>query len=75
VKIDTAVFKGELIGLEKGEAIGLEKGEAIGLEKGEAIGERKKALNIARNLLSKGMSVHDVCDVTGLSEEQIISDT
>jgi len=56
---------------EEGEAIGLEKGEAIGLEKGEMIGLEKKAQLIAKNLLHKGMSIDDVCDVTGLSKLQI----
>ena len=54
-------------GLAEGEAIGLEKGEAIGLEKGKVEGKIETALN----LLKKGMSTEDICDVTGLSTQQI----
>jgi len=57
--IETAVFKGELIGLKKG------------LKKGRAEGEHKKALSIAMKLLKKGMSVEDVSETTGLSIQQI----
>lgn len=67
--------KGEAIGLEKGEAIGLEKGEAIGLEKGEAIGLEKgvfqNKIENARKMKSKGFSVEDIADITGLSVDDI----
>jgi predicted transposase/invertase (TIGR01784 family) len=38
---------------------------------GEAIGEQKKAVNIAKKLLNKGMQIEDVSDATGLSKQQI----
>ena len=38
---------------------------------GEVIGEYNKAITIAKKLLSKGMSVEDIGDITGLSKEQI----
>lgn len=42
-------------------------GEQIGLEKGKA--EEKK--NMARKMLTLGISVKDTCEVTGLSENEI----
>jgi len=63
----TALLEGEI----KGEAIGLEKGKVIGLEEGEAIGERGKAVSIAQKMLSKGFSIEDVSETTGLPKQQI----
>jgi predicted transposase/invertase (TIGR01784 family) len=71
--------EGEAIGLEKGKAEGkaegLEEGEAIGLEKGEAIGlekgERKKAFAVALKALKMGISIGEVSQLSGLSEEEI----
>jgi predicted transposase/invertase (TIGR01784 family) len=41
------------------------------LRKGEAIGEQKKAVIIAQNLMTKGISIEDVSEATGLSKQQI----
>ena len=65
--IDTALLKGETVGFEKGEAVGLEKGEAIGLEKGKAIGQKKMILQ----MLNNGGTVEQICQLTGLSREEI----
>ena len=53
----------------EGEAIGLEKGRA----EGRAEGETQASLRIAKDLLSQGMSIHDVATATGLTEQQIIT--
>ena len=51
---------------EDGHEDGLKEGLRIGLEqKAEAIKE------IARNLVSKGMSLKVITEVTGLSEEEL----
>ena len=42
-------------------------------EKGRAEGEHLKAINIARKMKSKGFSVADISDLTGLSDEEIDS--
>lgn len=53
-------------GLKEGLRIGEERGLKKGLEqKAEAIKE------IARNLVSKGMSLKVITEVTGLSEEEL----
>ena len=38
---------------------------------GNAEGEKRKAIAIARNLKSMGMSIYDISKATGLSEEEI----
>ncbi|WP_333621420.1 hypothetical protein [Sphingobacterium multivorum] len=44
---------------------------AKGLAKGLAEGERKKAIESARKMLSKGFKIEDIRDITGLSIEEI----
>ena len=46
---------------------GLKKGEALGEEKGM----RNREKEIARQMLSKGLDIKLICDMTGLSEEKI----
>lgn len=53
--------------LDTAKAEGIAEGEQIGLQKGEKIGMRKVALNAKH----KGMSVKDIAELTGLSEEEI----
>ena len=69
--ITNAENKGEKIGLEKGKA----EGEKIGLEKGKAEGlaegENKKAIEVARKMLAKGMDINDISELSGLSAEEI----
>ena len=57
----------EKIALKKGLEIGHEQGLAEGLEQGRAEG----LLLAARNMLSQGMPVDIVVNVTGLSEDVI----
>ncbi|MDR3224491.1 MAG: hypothetical protein LBT03_02895, partial [Holosporales bacterium] len=42
-----------------------------GREEGEAIGELKKARETAARMLSKGMLVEDISDITGLSMKEV----
>ena len=58
-------------GMEKGMAKGRAKGRAEGLAEGLAKGELSKGLEVARNLLSMGMSWSQIVQVTGLTEEQL----
>ncbi|MDR2592597.1 MAG: hypothetical protein LBC59_07305 [Chitinispirillales bacterium] len=43
-----------------------------GEREGERKGERKKALEIADRLMTKGMSIGDVADATGLTVDEIL---
>lgn len=58
-------------GLEEGRAEGLEEGRAEGLEEGRAEGEKKKALDVALNLKSMGLSVEMIVKATGLSVGEV----
>ncbi len=42
-----------------------------GKSEGLAEGEQKKALKVARNLLTMGLSVEQISEATGLSEEEV----
>lgn len=53
--------------LRKYEGKGFAEGKAQGIEEGE----RKKAIDISKNMLSKGMDLETVLSVTGLSIEEI----
>jgi len=59
--------EGKAEGMEEGIA----KGKAEGMEEGIAKGEQQKSLSIAKNLLKMGMTIQQVADATGISEEEI----
>lgn len=60
-------------GWEKGHDDGFKEGEAIGLEKGEVIGVEKGVRQVARKMISMGLSAADVAQATGLSASEIES--
>ena len=51
---------------------GLAEGMELGLKKGMEKGMNKKALDIARKMLSKGMDDATIMEITGLTQEQLI---
>ena len=61
--IDTAVNDA----LVQGEKIGIEKGEKIGIEKGE----KKKAVEMAKRCILKGMPFDEISELTGLSVQEV----
>ena len=65
--------EGKAEGMAKGMAKGRAEGRAEGLAEGLAEGERKKALEIAKVMLQKGMTAKAIGDITGLTEEEIAS--
>ena len=48
-----------------------EKGRAEGRAEGIAIGVDQAKIEIAHRMLAKGFSVPDICEATGLSEEEL----
>ena len=70
--LETAENKGRAIGLEKGLEQGRKEGREEGRKEGREEGRKESYKAIARNMLDKGMSVEDVKDLTGLSDEVII---
>ena len=58
-------------GMTKGEQLGLKKGEQLGLKKGEQLGLKKGKIEIAQQLLNRGMTLEEVINLTGLSEQEL----
>ena len=57
--------------MQKGLQKGLEKGIQKGMQKGKREGMREKALQMAKTLLNKNMSIQEISEITGLSVEEI----
>ena len=58
-------------GMEKGMKQGMEKGMKQGMAKGEEAGKSQRSIEIAKNMLAKGMDASTVMEITGLTETQI----
>lgn len=56
---------------EEGMAEGEAKGEAKGRMKGIAEGEAKSKITIAKNLLTYGMKVEEISNITGLTNQEV----
>ena len=65
--IATRLAEGFERGREEGKVEGREEGKAEGMQ----AGERNKAIAIARNLISSGMSLEDVARMTGLTVDEV----
>ena len=50
---------------------GMAKGEQLGLKKGEQLGLKKGKVEIAQQLLNRGMALEEVVSLTGLSEQEL----
>ena len=77
IKVMKGAFKVEREdGFEKGEAFGRKKGRAEGLEEGraegEAIGMKKKAIETAKKLKAMKLTISQIAQATGLTEEEIL---
>ena len=59
--------------LKEGHASGVQEGHASGIKEGLARGIAENQRSIAVNILTKGMDVSLVSDITGLSREDIAS--
>ena len=67
--------EGEKKGIAEGRAEGLKEGEKKGikkgLEEGEKKGIKKEKLEIAKQMLAKGLDIELICEMTGLSKTKI----
>ena len=61
----------QLIGLKRGEELGIRKGEELGLRKGKQEGIASGRRETARNMLAGGLSVAQIVQFTGLSQEEV----
>ena len=71
-EIDEARIKGKEDGKKIGELIGRKEGIELGKQEGIELGKQEKAIDIAKNLLSKNIDISIVIQTTGLSKEEII---
>lgn len=58
--------------LQAAKRIGREEGRVEGRVEGRAEGSRQKSIEIAHKLMSKGHSVQEISDLTGLTVEEIM---
>ena len=59
--------EGKIEGLKEGKIEGLKEGKIEGLKEGE----KNKSIEIAKNMLKKGLDVNTIAELTGLNIEQI----
>ena len=59
-------------GMEEGMKEGMEKGMKQGMAKGEEVGKSQRSIEIAKNMLAKGMDEATIQEITGLTEDQIL---
>ena len=58
-------------GIEGAREEGIKHGREDGIKHGREEGEFKKAIEIAKKMLSRGSSIEDIVDITGLAVEEI----
>jgi predicted transposase/invertase (TIGR01784 family) len=56
---------------ETGLEEGIEKGHKEGIEEGKQEGSKEKSMEIARNLLKMNLSIEQIKEATGLTEQEI----
>ena len=74
--LQTAMLREEAVGtaeklIEQGKREGLREGLQEGLEKGRQEGVQEQREHTARELLARGLSVVEIAQVTGLSEDEV----
>ena len=69
--IATGKAKGIEEGLKAGIQLGQRQGEEKGLKKGRQEGEEKRELEIAKQMLLKGLDIELIFQMTGLSKAKI----
>ena len=59
--------------LEEEYQLGIEYAKEEGIEKGIELGKLQGIKNVVKSMLDKNMDIKDIVDITGLSEEEILS--
>ena len=68
----SAISSAELRGKEIGRAEGLTEGIAKGRTEGKAEGKKIQALETAKKMLQADFDIHQIIELTGLSESEIL---
>ena len=63
--------QGRKEGMQEGIQQGIQKGRKEGRQEGRQEGMQIREKEMARKMLKKNMSLEDICDVTGLTPEEI----
>ena len=50
---------------------GMEQGMEKGMKQGEEVGKNQRSIEIAKNMLAKGMDEATIKEITGLTEDQL----
>ena len=58
---------------QKARAEGRAEGITVGRSEGRAEGRKEGMLEVAKKMLSKGVSISDVVDFTGLTESEVVA--
>ena len=61
------------LGIEYAKEEGKKEGIEEGIEKGIELGKLQGIKNVVKSMLDKNMDIKDIVDITGLSEEEILS--
>ncbi|MFR2776448.1 MAG: hypothetical protein ACLTBR_11510, partial [Anaerostipes sp.] len=69
--IREGIERGKREGIEFGIREGIERGKREGIEFGIQQGRADAMLEIASGMLRKNISIKDICELTGLSKEQV----
>lgn len=69
--IEEGLREGRERGLAEGRAEGLAEGRKEGRKEGVKEGKEKEKIDIAKNMLKKNIKVEDICEITGLTKEEI----
>ena len=69
--IREGIERGRREGIERGKREGIERGKKEGIEFGIQQGRADAMLEIASGMLRKNISIKDICELTGLSKEQV----
>ena len=70
--ISSAELRGKEIGKAEGRAEGLTEGIAKGRTEGKAEGKKIQALETAKKMLQADFDIHQIIELTGLSESEIL---
>ncbi len=73
IGIERGIEQGIERGIEKGIERGIEKGIEKGREQGRQQGSTESKYEFARKLIQRNMPLADICELTGLTEEQVKS--
>jgi predicted transposase/invertase (TIGR01784 family) len=67
----TAQEDGRAEGKAEGRAEGRTEGRTEGRAEGEKIGMEKEKFEVAKKMISKGLSIDTICEITGLNHEEV----